>query len=194
MPIPTPVALRRALATHRGAEDAFRALSVTRQAIYRKADGAHVHPELVAILREHVAATREQRNARGELGKHSVALPPEVVVRLRVHGRRLSRVVRATIAAALRGPLPAPLPADGGVVVTLDLGATWGALGAAAGTEDPQRIAGILRAILASADVPAPSPPLGRADRRPTRFTPALAETRRKVHAMRDVPCVHEKD
>jgi hypothetical protein len=89
------------------------------------------------------------------------------VTRLRAHGRRLSRVVRATITAALRGPLPAPLPADRGMVVVLDLGATWSALGAAAGTDDPQRIAGILRGILASAG---------------------------KVQAMRDVPCVHEKD
>ena len=167
MPVPTPATLHRALVTHRGAEDAFRALSVTRQAIYRKANGAHVHPELVALLREHAVATRSQRNTRGELGKHSVALPSEIVARLRAHGRRLSWFVRSTITAALRGPLPSPLAADRGMVVVLDLGATWGALGAAAGTDDPQRIAGILRGILASAG---------------------------KVQALRDVASAPEKD
>mgnify|MGYP003442780662 FL=1 len=190
MPVPTPDALRRALATHRGAEDAFRALAITRQAIYRKVDGVHVHPDLVAILQAHAATDRDarriaQRNARGELGKHCVAVTPAIAARLAGHGRRLSRVVRGMVAAALRGPLPAPLPADRGIVVTLDLGEAWTALGAALGTEDPQQIASILRGILAIADVPPPVPPLGRPDRRPTRFTPALTKTRQNVEALR---------
>ncbi len=185
MPAPTPDALRRALATHRGAEDAFRSLAITRQAIYRKVDGVHVYPDLVAILREHTAAQRAQRNARGELGKHCVAVTPAIAARLTGHGRSLSWVARSMVAAALRGPLPAPLPADGGLVVTLDLGAAWTALGAALGTEDPQAIASILRGILAIADVPPPVPPLGRPDRRPTRFTPALTKTRQNVEALR---------
>lgn len=141
MPAPTPAALRRALATHPTAEDAYRALGTTRQTI-------HAHPKLVAVLHEHQATQRAMRNDRGELGKHTLAVPPDVAAHLRTHGRALSRVVRGWVALALQGPLPSPSPADGGVALTLDLGPTWGDLGAAVGSTDPQEIAAALRAIL----------------------------------------------
>jgi hypothetical protein len=71
------------------------------------------------------------------------------------------------------------------MVVVLDLGATWGALGVAAGTDDPQQIAGILRAILAS---------VGDSCEKVRKIEAALAETRRKVQALRDVASGPEKD
>lgn len=145
MPTPTPDALRAALAAYPTPEAAYRALGTSRATV-------HSHYALTRVLREH-RATLPARNGRGELGKHTIAVPLPVYVRLQGHGRRLSRVVRGWVADALKGPLPEPLPAGNGVALTLDLGATWKALGAAAGTTDPQRIAGVLRAILANAPI-----------------------------------------
>jgi alkylated DNA nucleotide flippase Atl1 len=56
--------------------------------------------------------------------------------------------------ATFDGPLPAPDDSPG-EVQWLDLGAAWGDVGKAAGTDDPRQIAGIVRAILAR---PQPAP------------------------------------
>ena len=154
MPVPTPEQLRAALRDHPRPADAFAACGTTKAGVYLKRDGQHTHPELVAILRKHAAAGRLPRDGQRKAGKHLLALPPETVARLDAlaAGRpRASRsaVARELLAAALLGPLPDPLPGDRAMKVTLDLGPVWPALAARLGTDDPQTIAGVVRAILA---------------------------------------------
>ncbi len=154
MPAPTAEALKAALATM-SPEAAFRAFGVTRQAIYFKRRGVHIHPDLVAVLREHAAATadRTPRNASGKQGLHKVRLPRSAVAYLdtlaakaRPRGSR-SAVAREMIQEALLGPLPAPEDASGEYVV-LDLGPAWTDLAARLGTDDPREVGGTVRAIL----------------------------------------------
>lgn len=154
MPIPTPDQLRAALRDHPRPADAFAALGTTKAGVYLKRDGQHTHPELVAILREHAAAGHVPRGAGRKAGEHSIALPAATVAlldALAAKGRRRgsrAAVARQLIEDALLGPLPDPLPADGAMKRRLDLGPAWPALGAKAGTTDPQEIAGYARAIL----------------------------------------------
>ena len=162
MPVPTPDQLRAALREHLRPADAFKVLGTTKAGVYLKKNGEHTHPELVAILREHAAVAAEQlpRDAQRKVGKHLLALPPEILAGLdavaaeearRVGPKRASRsaVARRLIEAALQRPLPPPMPGDRAMKVTLDLGPAWDRLGAQLGTEDQQTIAGVVRAILA---------------------------------------------
>ncbi len=151
MPAPTAEALKAALATM-PPEAAFASFGVTRQAIYYKRRGVYIHPDLVAVLREHAAATadRTPRNASGKQGLRKLRLPAAAVAYLDAlargqHRGRRSGVARDLLRAALLGPLPAPEEASGGRVV-LDLGPVWDALAARVGP-DPQAIAGVVRAI-----------------------------------------------
>ncbi len=151
MPAPTAEALKAALATM-SPEAAFRAFGVTRQAIYFKRRGVHIHPDLVAVLAEHRAATtdRTSRNSQGKQGLRKLRLPAATVAYLdalarRQHRGRRSGVARALLREALLGPLPAPEDASGERVV-LDLGPVWDALAARVGP-GPQVIAGAVRAI-----------------------------------------------
>ena len=171
MPVPTPDQLRAALREHPRPADAFKALGVTKQGVYfKRKDGTYQHPELVAILREHAAAAAEQlpRDAQRKVGKHFLALPPEILAGLdavaaeearRVGPKRASRsaVARRLVEDALQGPLPSPVSGDRAMKVTLDLGPAWDRLGAQLGTEDPRTIAGVVRAILAQKKIDTPS-------------------------------------
>lgn len=155
MPAPTPEALRAALVAHRSPAAAFAALGITKQGVYFKRGGAHIHPDLVAVLREHAKATADKapRNASGKQGLHKVRLPRSAVAYLdtlaakaRPRGSR-SAVAREMIQEALLGPLPAPEDASGEYVV-LDLGPAWTDLAARLGTDDPREVGGTVRAIL----------------------------------------------
>lgn len=185
MPVPTPEQLRLELPRHDTVAAACRALGSTKAGVYyrRGAGGPYQHPELVAICQAHVAAGRVPRDARGKAGEHTIALPAETVAKLDAEAARRgtkrplrSRIARGMIAAALRRrTLPDPEPGDRTGDVRLDLGAVWAKLGKRLNTEDPQAIAGVVRAILAG------SPPAPRATERSMRIAQALSQTKRRV-------------
>ncbi len=149
-----------ALAAHGTVRGACDACNFSLQALRkRRTDGSFAHPELVAITEAHNAA----RQAHGEKRIVWVHLPPATITRLDWHVAERahlgawkasrSAVARDMVTAALKGPLPAPLP-EAGEKVALSLGDAWRALVAVA--EDAP---GILRAILAEqADIADPSP------------------------------------
>lgn len=149
----TPEAFAAALCDHPRIADAARACGITKTWVYQR-------PDLRAIAQAHVAAGRRPRNAARQLGCHGIALSADVLARIdayraemarRVGPARASRAaaVREIVAAALRRrePLPRPTDAEGEVIV-LDLGEVWDKVGHRSGTTEPQRIAGIVRAIL----------------------------------------------
>jgi len=165
MPVPTPEQLELELPRHNTIAEACRALGSTKAGVYyrRPGSGDYQHPQLVAICQAHVASRKVPRDARGKAGEHTIALPPEILARLdalaaeraaKRGGKRAFRsaVARELLETALQGPLPPPLPGERGMAIKLDLGPTWSALAAALGTDDPQAIAGAVRAILASGE------------------------------------------
>lgn len=165
MAVPTPEQLRAALREHVRVKPACAALGTTLAGIRcKRADRTFLHPELVAVIDAHTAAQRLPRDKDRKAGRHTLALPPPIRKRLTVlcaaraavvGPKRASRsaIARLLIDAALRGPLPAPLPGDGGLLVDLDLGPSWERLAAALDTTDPETIAGHVRAILAQQEI-----------------------------------------
>lgn len=155
----TPDALRAALAEHPTVRAACLAAGCSLQRACQRAD-------LRAVLAEHKASRPAPlpRDASRHLGRHGIALPPETVQRIDAARARLVPLVgaraasRSAVARAMLatydGPLPAPDDSPG-EVQWLDLGAAWGDVGKTAGTDDPHRIAGIVRAMLAR---PLPAP------------------------------------
>lgn len=151
---PTARRFQAALTAHGTVRGACDACGFSLQALRkRRADGSFAHPELVAVTEAHNAA----RAAHGEKLVVWVHLPATTLVRLDryVAGRAhlgawkasRSAVARDMVTAALRGPLPAPLP-DEGEKVALSLGDAWRALVAVA--EDAPSV---LRAILAEQQI-----------------------------------------
>jgi hypothetical protein len=137
--------------------DAARAVGLSKARVYQRED-------LKALAQAHVAAERKPRNAARQLGCHSLALSHAILDRLDAYraimARRLgparasrSAAVRAILAAALVGPLPEPLPAEGDVVV-LDLGDVWDKVAAVIGDGTPSSVAAAIRGILAASQVP----------------------------------------
>jgi len=167
MPVPTPEQLELELPRHNTIAEACQALGSTKAGVYyrRPGSGDYQHPQLVAICQAHVAARKIPRDARGKAGEHKLALSPEALAWLddlaakraaQRGGKRAFRsaVARELLETALQAPLPPPLPGARGMTVKLDLGEVWTALGAARGTNDPQEIAGIVRAILTTQTKP----------------------------------------
>ena len=157
----TPAALLAALAAHRTAEAACRAVGISKQGAYQRDD-------LAAVLREHFAAERqgrEPRNSRRKLGEHHLAILPETLARLdalatelvpTLGKQRASRagVARQLLASALTAPLPAGAAAPYGTkTVKLDLGTVWERLATQLGTLDTETIAGVVRAVLATQEI-----------------------------------------
>jgi len=153
----TAAAFAAALQTHPRVADAARAVGLSKARVYQRAD-------LKALAQAHVAAERKPRNAARQLGCHSLALSHAILDRLDAYraimARRLgparasrSAAVRAILAAALGGPLPEPLPAEGDVIV-LDLGDVWDKVASAIGDDTPPHVAGAIRGALAAAQVP----------------------------------------
>lgn len=151
---PTARRFQAALTAHGTVRGACDACGFSLQALRkRRTDGSFAHPELVAVTDAHNAA----RQAHGEKLVVWVHLPATTLTRLDryVAGRAhlgawktsRSAVARDMVTAALRGPLPAPLP-DEGEKVALSLGDAWRALVAVA--EDAP---GVLRAILAEQQI-----------------------------------------
>lgn len=161
MPTITPEALAAALAAREGnVRLAAADLGVTRAWIYKA-------PELKAVLEAHREAAGPRaapgRPTTGRdtsrSGQHDIALSPAALAQLDARAAARASVVgpkaasrssaaRELVEAALRGPLPPPEPAGRWRKVKLDLGPAWDALAAHLETNDPQEVAGVVRAIL----------------------------------------------
>ncbi len=150
---PSARRFQAALTAHGTVRGACDACGISLQAVLaRRADGSPSHPDLLAILNAYAA----QRSGGAKVIVR-VHLPPATLARLDrfVAGReglgryRQSRsaVARDMVTAALKGPLPEPLP-EAGDEVALSLGDAWRALVAVA--EDSP---GVLRAVLARQEI-----------------------------------------
>lgn len=133
---------RYRLALHEldNATAAARAIGITKQR-------AHQIPELRAVTQGWTPTRAEKR------GQCILAIDPATIDRLdaaaKDRGTSRSAIARRLLTAALRAPLPPPLPADAWGKVKLDLGKTHDAIAARLGTTDAHAIAGVVRAILA---------------------------------------------
>lgn len=164
-PMVTADDLRAAIAANpdASAEVICRAAGASKQAVYKR-------PNLRAILQAHFAARPRTTDSAGRTTQHAVALAHDVLAWLDARaaeraertGTRPNRsaVAREVVATALRHQLPAPAPAvRGGVKVRLDLGDAHAALAGRLGTEDPELVAGVVRAILTRASTKSTSAP-----------------------------------